>query len=499
MQKRKLLLGMDVGTTSLKASLVDESMNIICQSELSALGKNSCEISMSVLWEKFCCVIKQLHQKSEDLWVYLEGIGVSGQGDGLWLLDKDLQALGNAIIWNDMRAKVLHHRIARDIEAVRLLEKANQLLPGNSPMLLRWIKEFEPERYAKIGHIVSCKDWLNYCLTGEIATDITSAATAGLNLATQKVSVPLWHALDISECIDQFPPIVQAETVIGYVTTQASIHTGLKAGLPVICGLLDGSAVLFGAQVPFGQGCTIGGTTLANTVVTDERDIPDHFDALILPHAVTGNNVYSYSCLNGAGTSDYIDELLLPGWDRREEEDYIANVPAGCEGLLFQPYLIGERAPFVCPDATAGFFGMRPHHTRAHMVKAMYEGMAFSSKDAYDCIGKPLAKLYLTGGLSNSRFYAQLFSDVIGLPVGRIKTKYLGTLGVARIIALGLSVKGNSAEFSPPESEMFYPNPSKHALYQDWFAFFVTLREKMLPIWSLRGSIIERMHLSELV
>ena len=228
-------------------------------------SEDACELDMIKLWNNLCSLLQKLHQNNPNIWNEIKGIGITGQGDGFWAVDKKGAPVRNAILWNDTRTKHLKLKNREEIDGICIGNDANPLYAGSNIHILRWLKDFEPDVLNRIHQIFHCKDWLNFKLTGVTASDYSDMTTALMNLKTKKFAVEILDALDLSGCTDRFVPPGPSDQIIGSVTEAAARETGLKKGIPVIAGAIDVAAVAVGLGViRTGDTCIIAGTTLAN-------------------------------------------------------------------------------------------------------------------------------------------------------------------------------------------------------------------------------------------
>jgi len=271
-------LGIDAGTSRIKAALIDEEGDQIDIASMPVKVlfpfEGACEINMMELWNTMCKITRSLSQRNPQIWNKLVGIGITGQGDGLWPVDSKGKPVRNALLWNDTRTKNLKISNRDDIDKICIKNFANPVYAGSPHILLKWLKEKEKENFKKISTILHCKDWLNFMLTGELVTDYSDASTALLNIFNKKYVGEILEIMDLGKCEKLFPKAVPSTTIIGNVKKIASNQTGIKEGIPVIAGAVDVAAVALGAGMKQnGEACTIVGTTLCNEIILDKNYI----------------------------------------------------------------------------------------------------------------------------------------------------------------------------------------------------------------------------------
>jgi sugar (pentulose or hexulose) kinase len=282
-------------------------------------------MDMSKVWETTKAVIKKLSDSHQDIWADISAMGISGQGDGLWMMDSSGNPIRNAILWNDTRTVMDFE----EINPICLGLNTCALFPGANAAILTWLKEKEPENYAKIAHIFHCKDWLNYKLTGHIGTDATDGSTAVMDIYTKEYSFDLLDKLKLSEVKDAFAPIYKSDEVIGGVQKDLAKELGLAEGIPVIAGALDVLAIATGcALVSGGQRGSIIGTTLANYVVMDEETARGCIatNGSILCHTKKNTYIRLMAALSGTSSLDWMNKEILRGENYSAVDEKISEM-----------------------------------------------------------------------------------------------------------------------------------------------------------------------------
>ena len=335
---------------------------------------------MDEYWQCMCNITQMLKKRNIGIWSKIAGVGITAQGDGLWPIDEEGTPIRNAMLWNDTRSKEINFDHIEELNNLIKHENTNRIYYGSVVALLKWMKINEPNNFSCIRWALHCKDWLNYKLTGCVYTDFTDASTALLNIKKGEYSQKILDVLDLSECISIFPRIVNSTDIIGYISSHVSELTGICEGTPVIEGALDVCTVALGNDVKkSGQACTIIGTTLGNEIVIDLNDIdPNEKRGLLMHHVIPHKYLWILPTLSGASTMDFIKAMLFPDVPYPLLEEQLESVPIGCDGLLYHPFIYGERAPFRNPFATAGVFGLTHVHTELHIMRSVFEGLAYS-------------------------------------------------------------------------------------------------------------------------
>jgi len=509
----KLLLGIDVGTSSVKAVLFSGSGEVLAESAravpILTPEPGFAEQDMNNVWEVVCCVISQCLSRAGVAGSDVAAVGVSGQGTGCWLIDRSGKPAGNAIIWIDGRAKDLldtWKKEGKTSEVFRL--SSNSLFTGSPATLLAWLKGNRPEIFTRARYLLFAKDWIKLRLTGEVSTDLSDLFMFPLPLKGGVESI--LEVLGIPEAGEFLPTVRKAWEIAGTVTREAAETTGLQPGTPVVAGLVDvaSCALALGIIRP-GQVYSILGTTSFNAFLTEEED-PLLFEpqevGISVAYLFPGNFLRSMATMSGTLSLDWFLEHFF-GEDRsqylsRREffaflEEKISKVPPGSEGVMFLPYISpgGERAPFLNPHAQGVFFGLRYHHTKFHLLRAVYEGVTFSVLDCFRALSLSFPELRFCGGGAKSDFWCQLVADMLNARVVVPKSQELGALGVAMLAGVGVGVYKDvydAVERVFQVKKVFEPREELSRFYGERFAVYRRLREFLQELWILNDQIICR-------
>ena len=485
-------LGIDAGTSRIKAALIDGEGNQIDIKSMPVRVlfpfEGACEINMMELWSTMCKITRSLSQRNPQIWNKLVGIGITGQGDGLWPVDSKGKPVRNALLWNDTRTKNLKISNRDDIDKICIKNFANPVYAGSPHILLRWLKEKEKENFKKISTILHCKDWLNFMLTGELVTDYSDASTALLNIFKKKYVGEILEIMDLGKCEKLFPKAVPSTTIIGNVKKNASNQTGIKEGIPVIAGAVDVAAVALGAGIKQnGEACTIVGTTLCNEIILDKKYI-DFKNGMGICYIVPEKYMNLMPTLNGTSTIDWVKNIFYPDLIFEQLENRLLKVPLGSRGIIYHPYIYGERAPFKNSFASGGFYGLKSTHNKIDMVRAAYEGLVFSLYDCYQSLPQIYDMVYISGGGSKSKILCQMISDCLGKKVVRATVKQLGIAGIVSTLKVGLTPSNDFSGIKRKEETKFIPDMNKHIQYKRFYNIFKNLRIEMESFWKARKS-----------
>ncbi|HMD82410.1 MAG TPA: xylulokinase, partial [Anaerolineales bacterium] len=384
-------LGLDTSTTSSKALIIDERGNVIAVASsphtLQTPRPLWSEQDPREWWEAVAAGIRSVLEKAGIGGERIAAIGLTGQMHGLVLLDETGNVLRPAILWNDQRTQSQCDEIHQIIGHEKFIKiTGNVALTGFTAPKILWVKQNEPDVFAKAKHVLLPKDYIRYKLTGEYAMDkADGAGTVLFDLKARDWSDEVLSALHIPRT--WMPKTFEGPEFTGHVTQEAASVTGLKAGTPVAAGAGDqaAQAVGVGAVEPGIVGLTVGtsGVVFATTP-----------SALIEPegrlhafcHAVPDMWHFMGVMLSAAGSLQWYRDALAPNMNFDDLLNEADSIPPGSEGLQFLPYLSGERTPHADPLARGAFIGLSLRHSRGHMTRAVLEGVAFGLKDSFTLI-----------------------------------------------------------------------------------------------------------------
>jgi len=492
-----LWLGIDVGTTAIKAAVYQSDGAQVaygeCSSPVMTPAPGHSEQDMEQVWQGVCAAIQQA-LKTVDA-TQIESVGLAAQGDGFWAVDAQGKPVGPAILWNDTRAAdVLGGLSTQELTSIAHACHTS-LWPGTLGPLFRWIKDNAPAQENKIAHIMHCAGWVGYCLTDELAVDFSDASIPFLDLNDATYSDDALAALDAQAIKAKLLAPKAAETQLGRVSSEAAAQTGLPKGLPVSVGTLDLSAMIvgMGMEKPGDTMMILGTTAVVNilreAVTPDARPVGAtafHANGKTLTRILaptTGAAAFDWFCalhpqtLGGETPAEIAGKLNA----------LAQEVPAGANGVTFLPYLNGERAPFVAPEATGSFFGLRSTSTKADMGRAVMEGAAFSLRDCYvsECGQLPPSTIRLTGGGAKNPLWCQIIADVMQTPIQVSDASDHGLWGAA---CLGAAANGKGAACSLAEREertiVFEPDPKNGPAYDKAFATYKSLSQTAQAFWA---------------
>lgn len=449
----KYLIGIDLGTSGTKTVLFDEKANVI----------NSATIEYPLYQEKNGWA----EQDPTDWWnaardtlkivtdgidaSQIAGIGISGQMHGLVMLDEKGEVLRKSIIWCDQRTAKECDEITQKVGKERLIEiTANPALTGFTASKILWVRNNEPEIYAKCAHILLPKDYVRYMLTGEFATEVSDASGMQLlDIENRCWSKEVCQKLDIDMAL--LAKVYESPEVTGKVTAEIAKITGLTEGTIVVGGAGDNAAAAVGtAVVEDGKAFTTIGTSGVVFAHTSKMSIDPNGRVHTFCCAVPGQ-WHVMGVTQGAGLSLkwFRDNFCVSEMETAKGMDtdpyYLMDKQAekieiGADNLLYLPYLMGERTPHLDPDCRGVFFGLSAIHTKQHMLRSVMEGVSYSLFDCLNILkdmGADVSEMLACGGGGSSPLWRQMLADIYACPVKTVVSKEGPALGVAILAAVG--------------------------------------------------------------
>ncbi len=439
-------LGIDASTTATKALLIDEIGKVVAVASHEYPIKTPrplwSEQHPDLWWQGTQKSIKEVLAASGVDGADVQCLGLTGQMHGLVILDRDGDVLRSAILWNDQRTGAECDEIRNILGKEHLIQiTGNDALTGFTAPKILWVKNHEPQIYSQVHHILLPKDYVRYKLTGEYASDRAGGSgTILFDLERRDWSPEVLEALGINP--GWLPPTFEGTEITGEISPQAADATGLKAGTPVVGGGGDQAAQAVGVgAVEAGIVALTLGTSGVIFASTDEPIIEPDGRLHAFCHSIPRKWHLMGVMLSAAGSLRWFRDTLVPGMDFGELVEEAADIPPGSEGLLFLPYLTGERTPHPDPFARGAFVGLTVRHTRQHITRAVLEGVAFGLRDIFDLMseaGLPAIKqVRVSGGGAKSGLWRQILADVLGAELVTINAIEGAAYGAALLAATG--------------------------------------------------------------
>ena len=489
------VLGIDISTTASKALLIDEQGAVVAVAstphDLSSPEPLWSEQDPEQWWNATQNSIRQVLQNAGVDGASIAGIGLTGQMHGLVMLGAEGQVLRPALLWNDQRAGAECEAIRETLGLARLVVlTGNDAFAGFTAPKLLWVRNHEPDVYARTAQILLPKDYVRYRLTGDYATDKAGAGgTLLLDLEHRDWSAEVLDALDIPP--HWLPPTFEGPAITGHVTDTVAATTGLQAGTPVVGGGGDqaAQAVGVGAVQPEVWGLTLG----TSGVVFAPSETPTteaHGRVHAFPHAVPGRWHLMGVMLSAAGSLRWYHDTLAAELDYDALLDEAAAAPPGGEELFFQPYLTGERTPHADPYVRGAFVGLTTRHTRAHLTRAVLEGVAFGLRDNVHLLkeaGLPMPRqVRLSGGGARSPLWRQILADVLGVALVTVQTTEGAAYGAALLAGVGAGLwpdVASACEATIRPDEVVEPTSEAKTLYDGHYARHRSLYPMLSPYY----------------
>jgi len=490
------LLGIDIGTSGAKTAIFDTEGKAVCsvtnEYPLYQPENGWAEQDASDWWNAAKTGIRQVIAKSGASSIDIKGVGLTGQMHGLVMLDKDGGLLRRAIIWCDQRTAAECEQLKEAVGEKRIIEiTANPALTGFTAAKILWVQAHEPDIYSRCSHILLPKDYIRYMLTGEFATDVSDASGMQLmNIGERDWSGEVLSKLHIDRRL--LGSMHESVDVTGTVCGKAASETGLTVGTVVAGGAGDNAAAAIGTGVVRpGSAFTTLGTSGVVYAVSDEMKIDLEGRIHTLCASVPGKWTVM-SCTQAAGLSlqwlrDNVctveaEEGKRTGTDPYALMDNMAEtIKPGSNGLIYLPYLMGERSPHPDPYCRGVFFGLSAMHTRAHMIRAVMEGVAFSQKECVDVfrdMGVPISDMMVCGGGGRSALWRRMLADLYQCPVSAIKSDEGPALGAAILAGVSAGVYADVEEACGnivTKDRALTPSPQNFDAYAGYYKLYKKL------------------------
>ena len=473
------ILAFDAGTTALKGALLENGC--VCVQEHSIpvttiFNGEHKEQDPNLWYSGFC----EISRRFFDCGVRpdsVEAIVLSGQMQDVIAVDSALRPVGNAILYSDGRGDRQAVQIKDIIGADKMMRTTGNFFDGSIPLSkLLWLKQCEPARYSQIHKVlISSKDYIVARLTGSFITDVTSASTAGImDIRAKTWKTAYMEAVGLDPRL--LPDLKYPDDLAGTVTSEASKESGCRAGTPVFAGVGDAGATTLASGI-----CDSGEYNInlgtSGWVATLSDDIPAWGGVFNLAAVQRGLYINVVPFLNAGNVHKWISSLLSPegSIDYGYIDRLLEQSRVGSNGVLFLPYITGERFPVMDCAVKGGFYGITPETGKSDLARSALEGVAFSIRQGMERIGRPPQKISLIGGGAKTPVWCQIFADILGYPVDvYTKSTYLPAMALASCV---LVAQGKLSGYRQFISELkqatgcvrYSPEPSNTALYNELY------------------------------
>ena len=501
----RILVGLDVGTSGAKCILADETGRVLASSTqeypLSTPRPGWAEQNPEDWWEGVKKGLKAILEKAKPDPKDIVGVSFSGQMHGLVALDENNQVIRPSILWCDQRTQKQCDWITEKAGGVEGLVKYtnNQMLTGYTGGKILWLRDEEPENFRRMKTFICPKDYIRFMLTGDIGIDVSDASGTGFyNTRERKWSDELIALAGLDRAI--FPKCYESIDLVGTVTKEAAEETGLPEGLSVYAG--GGDAVIqttgTGLVKPGVLGVVIGTSGNVSMGMDGFHDNPDGKLQMFCNNEPGLWHCFGCTLTAGGALSWFVKTLA--GEDAAEAKKIGKNVyaylderaekvPAGSNGVLFAPYLTGERCPYPDPNARGIFYGLSLGTTRDEMTRAVMEGVTFSLKQVVELMSADIKpeKVYLSGGGAASELWKQMAADIFELPVYTMSAaKEGGAYGAVLVAGVGAGVwkdLGEAIQVLREDEKFYTPNPETRDAYRKAYGLYKMLYPANKPVF----------------
>ena len=444
-----LLLGIDLSTTGAKALLIDETGRVVSSAttplSLSTPRDLWSEQEPLDWWEATTNSIRQALASADEPRQKVAAVGLTGQMHGLVVLDRERQVLRPAILWNDQRCGAECDEIRARVGRGRLVQiTGNDALTGFTAPKILWLEQNEPEIFRRIKHVLLPKDYIRYKLTGALAMDkADGSGTMLFDLRKRTWSPEILESLNLPA--DWFPQTFEGHEKTSEVNQEAAEVTGLSAGIPVVAGGGDQSAQAIGVGVvrPGTIAVTLG-TSGVVFAATESPLIEPQGRLHAFCHAVADRWHLMGVMLSAAGSLQWYRDRFASDRSFADLVDEAANVSSASDSLIFLPYLSGERTPHPDPFARGAWIGLTTRHDRAHLTRAVLEGVAFGLKDIFELMKGvglgSIEQIRVSGGGAKSSLWRQILADILEAELVTVNTTEGAAFGAALLAGVGAGV-----------------------------------------------------------
>ncbi|GKX27668.1 carbohydrate kinase [Vallitalea longa] len=507
----KYFIGIDSGTTSIKAVLFNLKGKEIAKKAFALTGifpkENQYEEDMYEIWGKAKLCIKDITSRySKD---NIVGIGITAQGDGLWMVDENIEPVRNGCCFCDGRASEFVDEWVKDGTCDKLFElTGTRIFTGNQNGIVRWMEKYEKENLDKSKHLLHLKDYLFYKFTGEITTDATDQSLIMINQKDRTYMDEAFKICGIEKYRDKYPPIKSAKENAFHILGELADELKLNKDVIVTSGPMDvGACALGSGVIQKGHCCSIIGTAALHEMVIDEP-LKDNIKAgMTVAHVMEGKWLRLMASLAGTPNLEWMlntigKQIIIDAKEAGDNvysymEKVIESVPIGSRGIMYHPYLLagGERAPFTDSRARASYTGISVKHTLDDIIRATYEGVAFAMLDCYQHMPLNIEQVTICGGGAKSNIWCQMFADVLGKKIITVKGEELGAKGV---IINNAIVQGfykdylEAVEETVEVNKIFEPNIINQKKYMEYYGLYKRTYQVLQETWKLREKLIKK-------
>ena len=481
-----LYLGLDLGTSWLKATIIDEKGEILCRTakeiQIETPSPGYAEEFPSEWWNTFCILLKTLSVRAD--FSQIKAVGLSGQMHGIVCYNAKTEVVTRAIIWADKRSTSQVEQINGLLGRDKIYEiTGNPIFTGFMLPSLLWLKENEPELFGQINKVSSPKDYIAYRLTENLFCEPSDAlATGCFDYAKNDWSAEIINKFSLNP--DIFPKIIPTDQPYGTIGKTASEQCGLPAGIPVYGGSDQSMAAMGCGLTEEGQSLLAISTGGQFLVITKKGLLDPQKRLHTLNHAIRDVSISMAATLSAGLSLKWFKQSIMQQMDSSYDAfiQDIEEIPMGCDGLIYMPFLAGERTPYFNPQLKGAFIGQSLEQNRLHFVRAIMEGVAFSFREGLETFketGIEPKTIILSGGGTKNATWRRIITDVLNIPTQMINIEDHSPFGAAVFAKFAMEQKINTPEGQKELAEFYKktitishrltPNPKNHDLYSEIF------------------------------
>ncbi|MGC2401569.1 MAG: FGGY family carbohydrate kinase [Acidobacteriaceae bacterium] len=501
MAKTDLVLGIDVGTSTTKVVLADPYGLVFLQKsasyELSSPLPGYAEQDPADWWGAVCSLTQELFKEHAEMRERIAAVGVSGQGAGAVVIDGSGDILRPAILSLDRRSALDAEHLQSSCGS-RVVEISGKLPASyNLELKLRWIKNYEPDIWARTWKVLTATSFITYRLTGNpVMNHSDGGISLAYDLSGRQWSSELLSLMELPRSV--YCELAECDAIIGQITELAAQATGIPKGVPVVAGGEDTSSagLAMGVFAP-GTGQLSLGTS--NTVFLHVNFPITHAKLLAFPHVLPNRTLIGGSMSSGGLAVQWIAGIVSGGSSQADSLNQAtheaAKLPAGTEGLIFLPYLAGELHPLNDGFARGVFFGLNAEMGRAHLFRAVLEANALAIEHNLSVartVGAAAQTLIAVGGPTRNALLCQIIADVTGLTLQVMNEHAGAALGSAILAAQGVnlsSLESMQAAHAKP-GKLYSPSAERHSLYQKVFTTYTALYPRLKDLFPACSAIV---------
>ena len=488
-----MLLGIDSGQTTLKVIVIDHDGLVLGSSSRPTQARtpapHQVERDMHELMTQCDLVIGEALSAAAVVGSAIDGVGMVAHGDGLYLVGSDGQPVRPAVLAVDTRAEGILDRWRSDgtLEAAVALT-GQEPFAGSLAPICAWLKQHEPAAFNDARWLLSCKDWLRFGLTGEIATDIVEANSCVGSLDGRSYSAEALAVYGLESIEHKLPPICTPTDTAGVISDDAASRTGLRAGTPVMIGTHDvvAAALGSGATEP-GSFCAVAGTYSVNQLITNHRVVDPRWQAR--PWLDAASWIYMAASPSSVTNFEWFLRTLMgevrdPIAVANDEVKMVADEPSS---LQFHPFLYGSPYP---GRSSGSLLGLQGWHTRGHLIRAIFEGVVFNHRYHLDALSEqsPRELIRLTGGASRSAIWTQLFADILDCSIDVSAVGETGALGAAMLAGVGTGTYSRLSDATDRcvrVARTHAPDPARRHRWDEAYERYLASVEAIRPLWAV--------------